>query len=390
MLDLNRLLITSYYFMKTLFILLTLIFSDRLLAQEELGRMITTTDSIYAYGTSGPKHIKLDSVMVSIYEGNIHKLRVYCSENGQIIVFGNGHVPITLRNFSDRKTDALHGENNNSFYVILGELFDFYYTFTEPFTPFPDDQTLILRISNNPYSIYTSSRVTSEFKLFSDLLGVVGANSNGLVQLNGKIKAILLSRNIIPDQPIYLLQNTEMGFNLSKFDNDYKHTEIFLDSTVNRMSMLQRSFFNCYGQVSLLKYIGLEGFDISLNTGFQFGLTNLYNSIDSIKTQVSLRTFYVQMPIMLFQAKKVNCSITNTLSTQKPFRSSSTDYLKNFNANTLYQFDANLFFDLSSKDRTNVFFIRFSQFCNLTAKGGDFQQLQIGYRKTFEDLFSKD
>ena len=255
----------------------------------------------------------------------------------------------------------------------------------------PDDIVFTLKPGTNTNSkkIEKSSRLAIDLRVYSDMLGVFDDKPNGLVQTEGSLKIITQTQNSIHNVPLYIIQYFQPYFQLAKFDSTFKQTNISSDSTVNRMSMLQRSYFAFGVKLNLVKYYAKGGHSIELNCGYQYNRTDLYNGADSTKTGVSLNSFFIQVPIKIKFARTIGFIYTPTIFSQNPQASISTEYLKNLSRNMIFQNEFYFYFNLVKNDQNNKVFIRFNMFSNLTEKGNNYNQLQIGYERSLSDLLSK-
>ena len=142
-------------------------------------------------------------------------------------------------------------------------------------------------------------------------------------------------------------------------------------------------------KLNLLKYCSRSGHSIELNGGYQYNRTDLDRNSDSTKLGVSLNSIYFQLPVKVKIATAIGFSYTPTVYFQSPQSSKSTDYLKNLSTNTIIQNEFYFYFNVAKDDKNNKIFLRFNMFSNLTEKGYNYNQLQIGYERSLSDLLSK-
>jgi len=336
--------------------------------------------------TNAKTAITIDSLKIYVVEGTIRKIYVY---SGVDIRFTNEQVPISITKFKNRIGDALFENDDDQKYIYLGDILS--YRQEGENRLIPDDITFTLKpgATTNNKPIDKSSILAIDLRAFSDMLGVFDDQPNGLVQTEGSLKIITQTQNTIRNVPLYLVQYVQPYFGLARFDSTFKQTNILGDSTVNRMSMLQRSSFTFGVKLNILKYYAKSGGGIELNGGYQYNRTDLYRNSDSTKLGVSLNSFYLQAPIKIKFARTIGFNYTPTVYFQNPQSSKSTDYLKNLSSNTIIQNEFFFYFNVDKNDKNNKVFIRFNMFSNLTEKGNNYNQLQIGYERSLTDLLNK-
>lgn len=330
--------------------------------------------------------ITIDSIRIHVVEGTIRKIYVFSGTNYR---FSNEQVPISITKFEDRLGDIFIENGDHKKYVYLGDILD--YRKEGENTLIPDDVTFTLKPGSetNKKKIEKSSKLAIDLKAYSDMLGVFDDKPNGLVQTEGSLKIITQTQNTIPNVPFYLFQYVQPYFGLARFDNTFKQTDILADSTVNRMSMLQRSSFTFGVNLNLLKYYTKNGGGVELNGGYQYNRTDLFRNTDSTKLGVSLNSIFLRAPLKIKFSRNVGFNYTPAIYFQNPQFSTSTEYLKNLSRNTIIQNEFFFFFNVDKNDKNNKVFIRFNIFSNLTEKGNDYNQLQIGYERSLSDLLNK-
>lgn len=384
---------------KTILITAILFLSLKLVGQDAAGTFTMKGPSIhYRIGvrpknsssssdTNPQRAITIDSIKVYLVEGTIRKLYVY---SGDSIRFTNKDVPISVTKFKKVKDLEILSEDDNKFkYIYVSDILSYKEEGEDMLIP--DDVTFILKPGKETVqkAVDKSSRLAIDLRAYSDMLGVIDDQPNGLVQTEGSLKIITGTNNRIPNVPLYFIQYIQPYFGLAKFDSTYRQTNVAIDSSVNRMSMLQRNYFTFGVKVNVLKFYAKSGHSIEFNTGYQYNKTRLYNTLDSTKSTLSLNSLYFQLPIKIKFAKSIGFNYTPTLYFQKPEYLKSIEYIKNLSTNPVWQNEFYLYFNIAKDDKNNKVFIRFNMFKNLTEKGNNYEQLQIGYERSLSDLLNK-
>ena len=329
-----------------------------------------------------PNSVQLDSTEIYVVEGAIRKIYVYIGDS----VFTNSSTHIPLSRFPNRQGDILVNNENIKSYIYVGNVLRYRPHGADALVP---DDIYVKLIPNkiNSKNIFRSSILCVDLRAFSDMLGVFNEEPNGLVQFEGNFKIHLFISNIWRNKPVFAIQYIQPYFTTARFDRDFGFTEIRADSTIDRMSLFQRSSFIFGIDLNLAKFYSRSGHRIELKAGYQYNRSDILQPSDSTRIGASMNAFTLSLPISLKAASSIEFSYTPTIFIQEPEYESTTSYIKNFGQNDILRHQFGLFFNLSKDDALTRVFVRFSKFDNLLTKGNNFTQLQVGFERSLDDLF---
>lgn len=185
--------------------------------------------------------IDISKVIVEISEGVISDIQVLTKDNK---VFTNGLAPIEVNRFNERCDLLKFFDGNNNFYIQTCDFMRWIrngnYT--------PNDIRFELLKQDDSITLIKDVGLNSIFsiKLYSDMLSVFGNEPNGLVQTEANFKTPLISSNTF-NKPFFLLNYFTANLELSRFDNDFKYTDVIVDDSdtvFSRQTLHQRNWFN--------------------------------------------------------------------------------------------------------------------------------------------------
>jgi hypothetical protein len=238
--------------------------------KDEIGKLKEKDE---CYGKIG--EVRLDSVELSIIEGAVREINVY-TEHGK---FTNGSAPISVPYYEDRLDDVLGyvgntGKQQQQKSTLKVECSEMYIELNDVavYTPrtgenyVPDDVRITLNSKQNSKTLILNPdiNVLINAKLYTDLLGILGEEPNGLTQTELSTRIILNTKNL-KNLGTTLFNYVRAFGTLSKFDGKYKATGIDGD-IISRQDLMQRS----WGRVAL--ELNLVKTWISKKSGNYFGI----------------------------------------------------------------------------------------------------------------------
>lgn len=322
----------------------------------------------------------IDTVTVKIVDGAIEFLKVKLTDGNYYI---NLKSPISLLNIERRFEDKLTNPYDKS-YIFLKDALNF--AADSRFNYFPSNGTFYLhntkKAPNKEVKVFANNGLNSfiDLRVFTDLLGTLDNQPNGLLQIEAKSKVNLHKLNL-PNTFMYIFHGLEPYFGISKFDSQYDTVKIVNTSqSVNRMDLFQRSFVNVGVKLNMFRWDFRPSNSLYLNGGYQFNSSNIAvrdsaNLVDSIIAKSIFHTPYFEVGI---SSKRLNNFgfegevkyMFQKLNDNKYFTSNGYNHLMNFSVTMFY------FPGTKPKDK---FFVRFSNYLNFKDRKEDFYQLQFGY-----------
>lgn len=323
---------------------------------------------------------EIDSVVVTIKEGEIEFLKVKLTDNSYFI---NTQAPISLLNIEKRFDDKLFNPVDKS-YIFLKDALNF--NTDKRFNFFPSDGTFYL--TNNlehpkrEVKVFANNGLNSfiDFRVFTDLLGALDNQPNGLLQIEARSK-IYLHRSNVFNRFMYIFYGLEPYLGISKFDTKYDTIKIAnTKDTINRMNLFQRSFIKVGLKLNVFRWDFRPSNSLYFNLGYQFNAGNISvrdskNKADSIVATGILNTPYIELGLSSMRLNNFGFEgevkyMFQQLNKNKYFTNSGYNRLMNFSVTAFY------YPGTKPKDR---FFVRFSDYLNYSDRREDFYQLQFGY-----------
>jgi|GEM_PF-1434770 len=319
----------------------------------------------------------IDSVVVKITEGMIEYIRVELNDNSYYI----NNSPVSLLTIEKHFDQKLENPQDGSF-IFLKDAINF--VSEKRFNFFPSDAVLYLNNGKvhpiKEVKVFANNGLNSfvDFRVFTDLLGAINNQANGLLQIEAKSKIYLhrYARGFI--YPFYAL---EPYFGLSKFDSKYDTIKITQpNQPVKRMEFFQRSFLNVGLKLNLLRMDFRPSNSFYINAGYQFNATNLSvrdskNEKDSIETIGMLHTPYFEAGLSSTRLSNFGFDGSAKFMLQ---HLNASNYYPNSGYSRLMNFAVTLFYYPGTKPK-DKFFVRFSNYLNFDDRRQDFYQLQFGY-----------
>ncbi len=327
------------------------------------------------------KSKNIHNVVINVSEGLIDYIKVTMDDGSY---FTNVDAPIHIlgiqKRFDDELVNLASGE-----YILLRSAVDF--ISEKRFNFFPSSGTYHLNNNEktplNEYKVYANAGLNSfvDVRVFTDLLGTLDNQPNGLLQIEAKSK-IFLHRENLQNKFMYMFYGLEPSINISKLDSKYDTIKLQdqLQKTINRMDLLQRSFLSVGMKLNMYRWDFRPSNSIYFNGGYVFhtgniSVRNAANSKDSIITKGTLHSPYFEFGL---SSKRLNNFGFDGDIRYLLQKLNENKYFTNTGYNTLMNFAVTMFFYPGSKPK-DKFFVRFSNFLNFDDRTEDFYQLQFGY-----------
>lgn len=324
---------------------------------------------------------KIKNVVVTVADGLIEYIKVTMDDNNY---FTNMLAPIQILDIQNRFTDKLINPTTNEF-IFLSSAIDF--ISEKRFNFFPSNGTYTMNNdTDNPVSemkVFANSGLNSfvDLRVFTDLLGTLDNQPNGLLQIEAKSK-IFLHRMNFRNKFLYSFYALEPSLNISKFDSKYDTIKLQnpLQKTINRMDLFQRSFLSVGLKLNLLRYDFRPTNSLSINGGYMFHTGNISirdkaNLKDSIVTKGTLHSPYAEFAL---SSKRLNNFGFDGEVKYIFQKLNENKYFINSDYSNLLNFSVTMFFYPGTKPK-DKFFVRFSNYLNFDDRTEDFYQLQFGY-----------
>ena len=320
----------------------------------------------------------IKEVRVEIKNGVIIDVNIY-TDDGKY--FTNRNAPISFNRINNKK-DALYYEINNDIYKIYMNSIFLY----KPKRNFlPKDGIFILTDIDSSKVLYKSAGINSllNVKIYSDILGLIDKESNGLAQTE-VFFSIPIHRKNIPNSSIYLFNNFSMKVQLSRLDKKYQTTSVsIIDSSFSRITFNQRKWLNIELQLSLINGHIEKKTANTFSLDFITGL-NISNFGDySDTTNYTLPFIGLNPTINLQSSRNFGVNLSSKIFVEYfPMKQSE----KYGNKRIYFAPQIELFFNPYGKIGSKIF-SRIS-YTTLTQTRGDYWSFQFGYNLSFSELIN--
>jgi hypothetical protein len=222
---------------------------------------------------------------------------------------------------------------------------------------------------------------------FTDIKGISG-EPNGVAQFTADAKFMFNTR-AIPGTSIVYANYISFQGGLSKFDSEFKGTELKGDNSLNRRDLLQRSNYKVGVKLNLFKgylppnpvllYNTFElnvGYNVVGSQIFKTGFKDLAKTVaDTTFRTVTQNQWYTE-PTVTFSRRK-NFSMCLALPC----------YINNVKKSSAIQNDGSEYWTVTSislmyfgkRDVGSKIFFRYNHYINIKDKTQAFSQMQLGY-----------
>ena len=327
------------------------------------------------------KKSEIDSIVLIIVDGNIIDLTIH-SEG---VRYTNKKAPIALTTGRQNKIDALYAINGETDqYMIYQEIVNL--SLDNSFIP-EDNKVSLTKLKNfYPLNCKVGINTILDVRLYSDALGLVGGQSNGLAQTALRFKQILHRHNI-SNHGAYWFQNFKANLNLSKFDSKDKYT----DSTdYSRSKLLQRSFVNAEMALDIFNGWLMEKKSwhaFYFAGGLGVNLSRISKKHDSVNTEITI-------PYWFFEAG-ISLKVSSNIGADAHIRYSNSylpknDFTKDKKLGEFYRFGVEIYYNPLTDKPSRIFArVLYTLPTVRVDQKNSFFQLQIGYSILLTKLLDK-
>jgi hypothetical protein len=342
---------------------------------------------------------KINRVHINVKEGIIIEI-IVITDSG---TFRNKSAIIDLLHFGERGDDRLKVERQDYkkdrkyMYIYLDDVMVYAPIRSYLDIPYAEFDIDLKPGSDSIYLLRTSTSINTYFNIaaFTDLKGISG-EPNGLAQFTAEAKFITRTKNC-PNSSIVPMNYIAFKGGLSKFDNDFKGSQLYNDDSVSRKDLLQRAIYSVGVKMNILRafpstYPKHLINDMQLNIGYNFIGAKVFDTvfkdqahtvIDTNYRNVTQNQFYIE-PQMTFNRHK-NFSMTiglplyaNSVKKSSNISNSGWEYWVCPSINLMYY---------GKRDASSKLFFRYNHFINLKEPSQAFSQMQLGYAVNLTEVW---
>ena len=349
----------------------------------EVGTIDFKLDNINLYkkNTETPQDkINIKKIILSIIDGCIVRIKVYGENN---IVYHNHDASISITNARFEKLDRLQTADKTEFIYFSDLLKDYK---IEPYTS-KDDENVIIDKDNLIYKLMNDVSLNSiiDARLYSDVLGFFGEEKNSVVQTEVKSKFIINRTNFINRQVIpFNYFNIFLNYNKIDSKNRFIDTDNF-----NYSDLLQKSIFNAEISLNIFKCnLSKNNSHTQLysDVGTTFSWNKIVKNLDTLTSNNVSLFIEIGIKTKLYKQLGVNTGV-RLIRLMSP---ETKEFNQDLHAPTFnfLKFNLDLFY-IVDEEKKYKWFCRFNYFksTNSELTQSQFPQIQVGYSKTFTELF---
>ena len=192
---------------------------------------------------STQEKVKIKKVTLLIKDGYILDINVYSDKDEQ---FTNGKAPITISTRRFSLGDSLRSTSLKNRAIILRDFLQY-----KPNNTFaPEDGFITLDASKKCDSLFRNVGLNSvlDFRVYTDALGLVAKEANGITQSDIRFKQILHRQNI-PNRGTFFGHYFRFNLSTAKFDSKLNFTD---SANFSRTLSQQKSWLNFEGAYNLM------------------------------------------------------------------------------------------------------------------------------------------
>ena len=336
----------------------------------------STFYSINRYNQVKTAH-KIEKVKLEIENGTIVDVQIV---DTNMEVFSNGSCPIELNRLNIRY-DEINSENGHNEYVPLKDIL--YYERNGYYIP--EDGLFELTIAKDTCVFRKSSSIHQniDLRVYTDLLGMLGDESNGLVQTELNINSDIHRRNLW-NKPYYIFKAIDFHFAASKFDSEFKAVNI--DSTFTRSTLKQQAIINTELGLSLFAVRNFKGnYKLDLQVLGGFDLVKLKNNSTLDKT-ISQPYWGVSGVMVIKSSRNFSAKFKLPITFQFASYFRNHEVISGRKRRVLAPEVEFLWHPINNP--RNALFARV-QYVDINFNDDPFWRLQVGYNISISDAFSK-
>jgi hypothetical protein len=257
------------------------------------------------------------------------------------------------------------------------------------------EYTLLPRSSDSPahdiIHLERSSDYGLDIKSYTDAGAFLGEKPNGLATIEATARFLTTVSNY-RNFPGYSIQYVDVYGGYTKFDSKAASTSLSEESKIEKIQLFQRAYVTAGLRLSLLKIYSKEDFLFDLTTSAQLSKSNVQPYIgasqaDSTTYPVSLYSWITQADISCSAGALFNFKLSPGFIFQGLDYDSRMLNIDNAESYWIFKVTGLISVNTSKESNSDKVFIRINYYKGLENNRGDFTQYQIGYNKSFGDLF---
>lgn len=252
----------------------------------------------------------------------------------------------------------------------------------------PDDELLILTPGNKKKYLAINTNLNSyiDYRVYTDLLGLLGKTGNGLIQT--EISSVITYNNFPISRRFFMFNHFKPYFNFSKFDSKFAYQSVqdSISDTypINRILFNQLAYLDVGLSFNILTIKFFQHTADVLHAGVDFKYSDIKRGLSGEQQTLNAFAYYVGTSAQLKKYKNFGLDLTLRFYNQR---------IQNKEVSESVYFDPYLYADFSlfyhpKGNQNNSIFLRFRSL-NEAATRDYFTQLQVGYKSKLNINFKK-
>lgn len=368
------------------------------LLEKEIARLkkdFATPDLDFYKKELGEDLWTIKQVDIEITEGVISDLRVYLKKPSidTTFVFAN-RTAISITRFHRYLKHKLFNTNNSNQHVLLKDVLNYRPAIGKNFAP--DDTVITIKEKNYEYiKLETSLNSILDFRSYTDFLGVIDQEDNGILNLEFSSKIYLNT------SPVTLVRGTQATFfkdifpyfTYSRLDNEDKSavTSTENDTIIrisNKLDLLQKAFIRTGVKLDVMEFKFEKEFPMTFSFPLraEFNMTEINNPIsnNSFTSNTYVWSYGVEAHLRRFKLLGSDQDAFGLNIEALWNHADNKQSIDNFEIVNYYKtlsLSYELFF-FGKQDKNSAVFLRL--FTNRVIGGeANYSALQLGYKKAF-------
>ena len=332
------------------------------------------------------KDFVLDSVETSIVDGVAREVNVYThnTATSRKIKFTNKEAPISIPFFEDRYGDILYSPYSNN-YVRVGDVLSYNPTTGKNYVP--DDVTFSTKSGKTCRKLELNPNINFliNARIYTDLLGIIGDEPNGLTQTDLSMRIITNTKNKKNSGWIWL-NYLKIGTSFAKLDSKFQTSVSESDSTITRQSVNQRAWGNVSTELNIFRrWLSKKSASYMGVNGIVSGYWAKVSYPDADTSNIFMPTYGGKIFCELKPMDNMGVEASLSYLTQ---RISGNEWIKNNGYSQFLRTEITVYYNTFGNPNSRIY-VRFSNTNNFDEKRKEYQQLQLGYTVTLNQAFGR-
>jgi hypothetical protein len=333
----------------------------------------------------------IEEIDIDVYDGLIADLIVTLThKNSKSIKRFTNKVSISVLRFSKYGHHRLYETNGSGNFVRVKDVLS--YTSKTGVNYFPDNALVNIgkEETTKPLQIKRGLKSILDFRVYTDLLGLVDEESNGIINFEASSTIKISPSPVAMAWTEFLFfKEIKPYFNYSRFDKENRAIETTFNTTLskyeisNNLNLIQNAFISTGIELNLIQLKLQKEFPFSLSFPlvYEFNMTEVLLGTEKVK----VNSYRTSLGVSANFRRTKNFGLNIGFFYSKVDNKYGSEYLIQSPEFNLYELNSELYF-YNPKDVNSAFFLRLNT-RRITDREINYASIQFGYKKAFS--FSK-